>query len=175
MKIFRTLSAVTGALLAALGPALVWAQDAHAVPDKGDTAWMLVSTVLVIIMTIPGLALFYGGMVRAKNTLSVLMHVLVTMSLLCVLWALFGYSLAFTEGTSFIGGLSKAFLAGVTPESLQGTIPELLFAVFQMTFAALTPALIVGAFAERMKFSAMHVEASRAIGSLAKWPNGCTS
>jgi Amt family ammonium transporter len=123
--------------------------------DSGDTAWMLMSTVLVIIMVIPGLALFYGGMVRAKNTLSVLMQVLVTLSLMSVLWALLGYSLAFSEGTGFIGGLSKAFLSGVTPDKLQGTIPEVLFAVFQLTFAAITPALIVGAFAERMKFSAV--------------------
>lgn len=124
-------------------------------PDSGDTAWMLMSTVLVVIMVIPGLALFYGGMVRAKNTLSVLMQVLVTLSLMSVLWALLGYSLAFSEGTGFIGGLSKAFLSGVTPDKLQGTIPEVLFAVFQLTFAAITPALIVGAFAERMKFSAV--------------------
>ena len=123
--------------------------------DSGDTAWMLMSTVLVIIMVIPGLALFYGGMVRAKNTLSVLMQVLITLSLMSVLWALLGYSLAFSEGTGFIGGLSKAFLSGVTPDKLQGTIPEVLFAVFQLTFAAITPALIVGAFAERMKFSAV--------------------
>ena len=124
-------------------------------PDSGDTAWMLMSTVLVVIMVIPGLALFYGGMVRAKNTLSVLMQVLVTLSLMSVLWALLGFSLAFSEGTGFIGGLSKAFLSGVTPDKLQGTIPEVLFAVFQLTFAAITPALIVGAFAERMKFSAV--------------------
>jgi Amt family ammonium transporter len=140
------------ALLAYAGAAL--AQDTPKL-DSGDTAWMLMSTVLVVIMVIPGLALFYGGMVRAKNTLSVLMHVFVTLSLMSVLWALFGYSLAFSEGNSVIGGFSKAFLAGVTPDSLQGTIPELLFAVFQLTFAAITPALIVGAFAERMKFSAM--------------------
>ncbi|HEX5477267.1 MAG TPA: ammonium transporter [Burkholderiales bacterium] len=123
--------------------------------DSGDTAWMLMSTVLVVIMVIPGLALFYGGLVRAKNTLSVLMQVLVTLSLVSVLWALFGYSLAFGQGSAFIGGISKFFLAGVTPDKLQGTIPELLFAVFQLTFAAITPALIVGAFAERMKFSAV--------------------
>jgi Amt family ammonium transporter len=140
------------ALLAYAGAAL--AQDKPKL-DSGDTAWMLMSTVLVVMMVIPGLALFYGGMVRAKNTLSVLMHVFVTLSLMSVLWALFGYSLAFTEGNSVIGGFSKAFLAGVRPDSLQGTIPELLFAVFQLTFAAITPALIVGAFAERMKFSAV--------------------
>ncbi len=123
--------------------------------DSGDTAWMLVSTVLVIVMIIPGLALFYGGMVRSKNVLSVLMQVLVTFSLVSILWALFGYSLAFSEGNSFIGGFGKSMLTGITPDSLQGTIPELLFSVFQLTFAAITPALVVGAFAERMKFSAV--------------------
>jgi ammonium transporter, Amt family len=123
--------------------------------DSGDTAWMLTSTVLVIIMIIPGLALFYGGMVRAKNVLSVLMQVFVGLSLVTVLWGLFGYSLAFSEGNSFVGGFGKTFLAGLTPESLQGTIPEYVFATFQLTFAAITPALIVGAFAERMKFSAV--------------------
>jgi Amt family ammonium transporter len=140
------------ALLAFAGAAL--AQDKPKL-DSGDTAWMLMSTVLVVIMVIPGLALFYGGMVRTKNTLSVLMQVLVTLSLMSVLWAVLGYSLAFSEGSSVIGGLSKAFLSGVTPDKLQGTIPELLFAVFQLTFAAITPALIVGAFAERMKFAAV--------------------
>ncbi|MDH3320364.1 MAG: ammonium transporter [Betaproteobacteria bacterium] len=123
--------------------------------DTGDTAWMLISTVLVIMMIVPGLALFYSGMVRSKNALSVLMHVFVAFSLVSVLWALFGYSLAFSEGNSIIGGFSKAFLKGIAPDTLQGTIPELLFAAFQLTFAAITPALIVGAFAERMKFSAV--------------------
>jgi len=151
--LFPLAAALTAALaLAFAGPAA--AQDAAKL-DSGDTAWMLMATVLVVIMVIPGLALFYGGMVRAKNTLSVLMQVLVVFSLMSVLWAVLGYSLAFSEGNSVIGGLSKAFLAGVTPESLQGTIPELLFAVFQLTFAAITPALVVGAFAERMKFSAV--------------------
>jgi Amt family ammonium transporter len=148
-------------LLAWISPALMLAYAGAALAqdkpklDSGDTAWMLTSTVLVIIMVIPGLALFYGGMVRAKNALSVLMHVFVTLSLISVLWALFGYSLAFSEGNSVVGGFSKAFLSGITPDSLQGTIPELLFAVFQLTFAAITPALVVGAFAERMKFSAV--------------------
>jgi Amt family ammonium transporter len=123
--------------------------------DSGDTAWMLISTVLVIIMIIPGLALFYGGMVRAKNALSVLMQVFVTLSMVSILWAVLGYSLAFSEGSSFIGGFGKALLSGITPDTLQGTIPELVFATFQLTFAAITPALIVGAFAERMKFSAV--------------------
>jgi ammonium transporter, Amt family len=133
------------------------------VPDKGDTAWMLVSTVLVTLMVIPGLALFYGGLVRQKNMLSVLMQVFVVFSMMAVLWALYGYSVAFTGGNAFFGGLGKAFLAGVTPESLGATfskgvyIPELTFVAFQLTFAAITPALIIGAFAERMKFSAVLV------------------
>ena len=129
--------------------------------DKGDTAWMLVATVLVILMTIPGLALFYGGMVRSKNVLSVLMQVFVCFCLIAVLWVVYGYSVAFTGGGSFFGGFSKMFLAGVTADSLGATfskgvaIPELVFVAFQLTFAAITPALIVGAFAERVKFSAL--------------------
>ena len=129
--------------------------------NKGDTAWMLVATALVTLMTIPGLALFYGGLVRSKNMLSVLMQVFVIFSLLGVLWVVYGYSLAFTGGGAFIGGFSKAFLAGVTTDSLGATfskgvyIPEYVFIVFQLTFAAITPALIIGAFAERMKFAAV--------------------
>jgi len=146
------------ALLAPLAPfayaGAAFAQDKPAL-SAGDTAWMMISTVLVIVMIVPGLALFYAGMVRSKNALSVLMHVFVVFSMVSVLWALFGYSLAFTEGNSVIGGLQKAFLAGITPASLSGTIPEYVFAAFQLTFAAITPALIVGAFAERMKFSAV--------------------
>lgn len=132
-----------------------------AVVDKGDTAWMLISTVLVMLMIVPGLALFYGGLVRAKNMLSVLMQVLMTASVVMIIWVFYGYSLAFTDGSGIIGGLSKAFLAGVTPDSRAATfsagyeIPEYVFIAFQMTFAAITPALIVGAFAERMKFSAV--------------------
>lgn len=131
------------------------------VPNKGDTAWMMVSTILVTLMVIPGLALFYGGLVRQKNMLSVLMQVFMIFSLMAVLWAIYGYSVAFTGGNPFFGGLSKAFLHGITPESLGATfskgvyIPELTFVGFQLTFAAITPALIVGAFAERMKFSAV--------------------
>ena len=131
------------------------------VPNKGDTAWMMISTVLVILMTIPGLALFYGGLVRAKNMLSVLMQVFVIFSLISVLWIVYGYSVAFTPGSAFFGGFDKLFLAGVTPESVGATfskgvyIPELVFVVFQATFAAITTALIVGAFAERIKFSAV--------------------
>jgi Amt family ammonium transporter len=130
-------------------------------PNKGDTAWMIVATVLVILMTIPGLAMFYGGLVRAKNMLSVLMQVFVVFSLCLVLWCVYGYSLAFTEGGAFYGGFDKLLLAGVTPESVAATfskgvvVPELIYVVFQATFAAITPALIVGAFAERVKFSAV--------------------
>ena len=131
------------------------------VPDKGDTAWILTSTVLVILMTIPGLALFYGGMVRSKNVLSVLMQVFITFSLMALLWAIYGYSLAFTAGNAFFGGFDRLFLGGLTVESVAATfskgvyIPEFAYFVFQLTFAAITPCLIVGAFAERMKFAAV--------------------
>ena len=134
--------------------------------DKGDTAFMMVATVLVILMTIPGLALFYGGMVRAKNSLSVLMQVFVTFCLISVLWVTYGYSITFTGGNAFFGGLSKLFLSGVTGESLGATfskgvaIPELVFVAFQCTFAAITCGLIVGSFAERIKFSAALVFAA---------------
>lgn len=129
--------------------------------NKGDTAWMIMATVLVILMVIPGLALFYGGMVRAKNMLSVLMQVFVIFSMMAILWALYGYTLAFTEGTPFIGGLSKLFLFGITPDSMAATfskgvyVPEYIYVAFQLTFAGITPALIIGAFAERVKFSAI--------------------
>ena len=140
--------------------------QAAATVNKGDTTWMLVATCFVVLMTIPGLALFYGGLVRAKNVLSVLMQVMIIFSIMSILWVVYGYSLAFTGNPSaalnpFIGGNSKLFLAGVTPASEIGTfsketnIPELAFVVFQMTFACITPALIIGAFAERMKFSAV--------------------
>ena len=131
--------------------------------DKGDTAWMIVATVLVILMVIPGLALFYGGMVRAKNMLSVLMQVFVIFSMMAVLWAIYGYSIAFTEGSAFFGGFSKLFLSGITPESMAATfskgvyVPEYIYVAFQLTFAGITPALIIGAFAERVKFSAILV------------------
>ena len=131
------------------------------VPNKGDTAWMTVATAFVILMTIPGLALFYGGLVRSKNMLSVLMQVFVIFSLIVVLWVLYGYSLAFTGGNPFIGTLDKLFLKGITPDSVVATfskgvvIPELTFVAFQATFAAITVGLIVGAFAERAKFSAI--------------------
>jgi len=127
--------------------------------DKGDTTWMLISATLVLMMSIPGLALFYGGLVRTKNMLSVLMQVLTIVSVAALVWVSWGYSLAFTSGSPYIGGLSKAFLAGVDGTTFAATfsnnvyIPELAFVVFQMTFACITPALIVGAFAERVKFT----------------------
>ena len=128
--------------------------------SEGNTAWMIVATVLVIMMSIPGIALFYGGLVRSKNMLSVLMQVFVTFSLISIIWVAFGYSLAFSDGgayNDYIGGLSKMFLKGIAPETLSGTIPEFVFSTFQLTFAALTPALIIGAFAERIKFSSLLV------------------
>nr|WP_145931096.1 ammonium transporter [Immundisolibacter cernigliae] len=156
------------AALATIGlclPGLALAEEAAGpVLNSGDTAWMLTSTALVLFMTIPGLALFYAGMVRSKNVLSVLMQCFAITALITVLWTIYGYSMAFdTTGmeqgvvnlNSFVGGLSKAFLSGLTVESLTMTIPESVFMCFQMTFAIITPALIVGAFAERMKFSAM--------------------
>ncbi|MFC7065867.1 ammonium transporter [Brucella rhizosphaerae] len=159
----QTALATLPALLVLAGTAL--AQDAAAPTptptlDTGDTAWMLTSTALVLMMTIPGLALFYGGMVRKKNVLSTVMQSFAVTCLMSVLWMVAGYSLAFTDGGSmnaYIGGLSKAFFSGVTMDSLTGTIPEYLFIVFQMTFAIITPALIAGSFAERMKFSSMLV------------------
>ena len=134
--------------------------------DSGDTAWMLTATALVLFMTIPGLALFNGGMVRSKNILSVMMQCFAITGLMSILWMVYGYSLAFdttgmeagvTNFNSFVGGLDRAFLSGLTPDSLVGAFPESVFITFQMTFAIITPALIVGAFAERMKFSAMLV------------------
>jgi len=154
-------AASTAVLLASLAPAL--AADAPT-PNKGDTAWMLTATVLVLMMTIPGLALFYAGLVRAKNVVSMLLQVFAIVCLVAVLWVIYGYSLAFTGGgalNTYVGGLSKAFLMGVTPDSTVATfsngvvIPELVYICFQMTFACITPALIVGGFAERMKFSAL--------------------
>jgi Amt family ammonium transporter len=165
---FRNLMAAGFAGMAALAasalPALAQAAAAAPVPNKGDTAFMLIATVLVLLMTIPGLALFYGGLVRTKNMLSVLTQVFAIVSIVCLIWVAYGYSLTFTNGGSmnaFIGSFSKAFLMGVTPETIAATfsngvvIPELVYVCFQMTFACITPALIVGAFAERMKFSAL--------------------
>ncbi len=163
MRRARPLAQVTAVVAATVTtlPSRVWAQDAL---DKGDTAWILTSTALVLFMTIPGLALLYGGLVRTKNVLSVLMQCFTLTALVTVIWLVAGYSLAFdatgmSAGTttvqSFIGTLNKAFLRGVGSDALWGSIPEVLFVMFQLTFAIITPALIVGAFAERMKFSAM--------------------
>lgn len=138
------------AALAAL-PAVASAQDINA----GDTAWILTSTALVLFMTLPGLALFYGGLVRTKNVLSVLMQCFAITGMVSVLWVLFLYSLAFGEGGPLVGGLGKVFFAGVGEASVSGTVPETAFAMFQLTFAVITPALVVGGFAERMRFSAM--------------------
>ena len=157
------------AAIAVAAPAVAAPASAAAsapVPNKGDTAWMMVSTLLVILMTIPGLALFYGGLVRSKNMLSVLMQVMVTFSMIVVLWFIYGYSLAFTEGNAFFGGFDRLFMKGIW-DNAAGTfanaatfskgvvIPEIVYAAFQATFAAITCTLIVGAFAERMKFSAV--------------------
>ena len=129
--------------------------DAVSPIDSGDTAWMIVATALVLLMTLPGLALLYAGMVRVKNALSVLMQCFAIAALVTVLWVAYGYSLAFDTSGLVIGGFGKAFLASVTPDSVIGTIPESVFVTFQMTFAIITPALTVGAFAERMKFGAL--------------------
>jgi Amt family ammonium transporter len=123
--------------------------------DTGDTAWLLTATTLVLFMTLPGLALFYGGLVQSKNVLSVLMHCIAIACLASVLWFVAAYSLAFSEGTPLVGGLSKLFLMGVARDSATGTIPETVFVMFQMTFAIITPALIVGAYVERIRFGAV--------------------
>lgn len=154
-KLVRICGLALPAALLTAGSAL--AADAPKL-DSGDTAWMLTSTALVLMMTIPGLALFYGGMVRRKNVLATAMQSFAITCLVTVLWMIVGYSFAFGDGGSinaFFGGFGKAFLAGMGKESLSGTIPESVFMTFQMTFAIITPALITGAFADRMKFSAM--------------------
>lgn len=152
------------ALAAWLAPSLAFAQEAVAeaaaeaapaapVLSEGNTAWMIVATLLVLLMIIPGLALFYGGMVRKKNVLSVLMQCFAITALVSVVWVVVGYSIAFAPGNAFFGGLDKFLMSGVEKGTLSGTIPESIFATFQLMFAAITPALIVGAFADRMKFS----------------------
>jgi Amt family ammonium transporter len=158
--------AAAPAAAAASAPAAAASAAPAPVPNKGDTAWMMVSTLLVIMMAVPGLALFYGGLVRSKNMLSVLMQVMVTFSLIVVLWFIYGYSIAFTEGNAFFGGFDRLFMKGIW-DNVAGTfangatfskgvyIPELVFAAFQASFAAITCTLIVGSFAERMKFSAV--------------------
>ena len=123
--------------------------------NGANTGWILTSTALVLFMTLPGLALFYGGLVRSKNVLSILMQCFTITCIASILWFAVGYSMAFSEGNAFVGGLDKAFLIGVTPATFSGDIPETVFVMFQMTFAIITPALIIGAFAERMKFSAV--------------------
>lgn len=180
MKHWMNKLMVLGAVLVSLGitslvpVSVAYAQDKAAVvesvtaavvaapvPNKGDTAWILICTALVVMMSIPALALFYGGLVRKKNMLSVLMQCMVVFSLIMVLWVIYGYSLAFTEGNAFFGGLDRLFLNGITPDSVAATfskgvvIPELAFMVFQAAFAAITVCLIVGAFVERIKFSAV--------------------
>ena len=159
-------AAAAAAAPAASAPADAASAAPAPVPNKGDTAWMMVSTLLVIMMTVPGLALFYGGLVRSKNMLSVLMQVMVTFSLILVLWFIYGYSLAFTEGNAYVGGFDRLFMKGIW-DNVAGTfatggtfskgVPmyEIVFAVFQATFAGITCCLIVGAFAERIKFSAV--------------------
>ncbi|MEP6791048.1 MAG: ammonia channel protein, partial [Ramlibacter sp.] len=170
-----SMAAAPAAMASAAAPAAADAASAASAPaaaastpvaNKGDVAWMIVATLLVIMMTVPGLALFYGGLVRSKNMLSVLMQVMVTFSMIVVLWCVYGYSLAFTEGNAFIGGFDRLFMKGLF-DPATGTfamaatfskgvyIPELLFMAFQATFAGITCCLIVGAFAERIKFSAV--------------------
>ncbi|MDO4591755.1 MAG: ammonium transporter [Comamonadaceae bacterium] len=152
------MAAATGAFAQEAAPAAAAVAEAAPAIDSGDTAWMLTSTMLVILMTIPGLALFYGGLVRSKNMLSVLAQVFVIFSLITVLWAIYGFSLTFGGEGKFYGDFSKLFLAGITPDTVSAalsTIPEYVFVAFQSTFAAITTALIVGAFAERIKFSAV--------------------
>jgi len=141
------------AFLALVGTAV--AEEEEATLSSGDTAWMIVAAVLVLLMTLPGLALFYGGLVRSKNVLSILMQCFVIAAVMSILWVVVGYSLAATGDGNFIGGLDKMMLKGVEVDTLSGTIPESVFVVFQMTFIIITPALIVGAFAERMKFNAV--------------------
>ncbi len=153
--------AADAAAVAPAAAASAAAPAAAPTPNKGDTAWLIVATLLVAMMSIPGLALFYGGLVRAKNMLSVLMQVMMVFSLITVLWFIYGYSLAFTEGGAFFGGFDRLFMKGLTVDSVAATfskgvvVPELMFACFQATFAAITCGLIVGAFAERIKFSAV--------------------
>ena len=166
MTINKSLKSVLGGVaLAALAAAPAFAGDAP-VPNKGDTTWMLIASVLVLMMSVPGLALFYGGLVRTKNMLSVMVQVFAIVAVVALIWVAYGYSLAFTNGgdlNAYIGGFSKAFLIGITPESVVATfsngvvVPELTYMAFQMTFACITPALIIGAIAERIRFSALIV------------------
>jgi len=163
-NVFAEEKAAPVAAATAAAPAAAAAVEPAAaapVPNKGDTAWLLICTALVIMMTVPALGLFYGGLVRKKNMLSVLMQCLVVFSLIMVLWAIYGYSLAFTEGNAFFGGFDRLFLSGMTPDSVAATfskgvvVPELAYMVFQAAFASITVCLIIGAFVERIKFSAV--------------------
>lgn len=138
----------------AVAPAPAASVEEEVKLDTGDTAWILVSTALVLLMTIPGLALFYGGMVRKKNVLATMAHSFVAAAIVSITWVVIGYSLAFSEGNAFVGGLDKIMLSGITTDALTGTIPEILFVIFQMTFAIITVAIITGSIAERMKFGA---------------------
>ncbi|WOK37788.1 ammonium transporter [Sphingomonas sp. C3-2] len=159
MNFSKKLAMSAGAIGASLFGALpAWAQEAAAETpkiDTGDTAWMLTSTLLVLLMIVPGLALFYGGLLRTKNMLSMLTHVLGVTCLAMLVWVGWGYSIAFSEGTPFFGGLSNLFLLNVKADAVSGTIPEYVFVAFQMTFAAITCALLVGSLAERVKFGAL--------------------
>ncbi|RKG40531.1 ammonium transporter [Acinetobacter rongchengensis] len=139
---------------AEVAPAPVVVEEEKPKADTGDTAWILASTALVLLMTIPGLALFYGGMVRKKNVLSTMAHSFSAAAIVSIVWVVIGYSLAFGEGNAFIGSLNKVMLSGITTDALSGTIPEILFVIFQMTFAIITVAIISGSVADRMKFSA---------------------
>lgn len=147
--------AIIVALLSCACPKLALAQDAPPSFNSGDTAWMLVSALLVLMMTIPGLALFYGGLVKKDNVLATLMQSLAVCAIVSIIWPVLGYSLAFSEGSGLIGGFDKVMLAGVTPQSASGTIPETVFIMFQMTFAIITTALLVGAVADRIKFTSL--------------------
>ncbi|MGB6085699.1 ammonium transporter, partial [Parvibaculum sp.] len=151
-------AAIPFALLASAGSAL--AQEEAPVLNSGDTAWMITATALVLLMTIPGLALFYGGMVRKKNVIALTAQNFALAAVMSVVWMIVGYSLAFSDGgalNDYVGGLSNLFLSGLSVDAMTGTIPESVFMTFQMTFAIITPALITGAFADRMKFSSMLV------------------
>ena len=157
IRTLRSILVPAGISALLLLPTVAWAADPPKI-DSGDTAWMLTSTALVLMMTIPGLALFYGGMVRKKNVLATVAQSFAVVCLVSILWMMLGYSLAFTTGSTILGGLSRVFMAGLTLDGvheLAKTIPESVYMCFQLTFAAITPALIAGAFAERMKFSAM--------------------
>ncbi len=149
----RGLTGITAALAGTLVAAPAIAQDPTI--DTGNTAWMMTATALVLLMTLPGLALFYGGMVRKMNVLAIVMQSFAICCLISIVWMAVGYSIAFSEGTAYFGGLGNVFLKNLSVGSISGSIPESVFMIFQMTFAIITPALITGAFADRMKFSAM--------------------